>query len=1438
MTELVVSSVTEHMKTKGMWAGGLERSIIPDLLGARLLAGGAAGAGAAGAAAAGAAGAGAAIAAAAGAAGAASEASEVSDAASDASEAGDSSEAAASSFASEICIVEIQQPHTPALMKGFDETLVNAIDWCKNKIDVTFDKATGRVTVFNDGAGVPTGLHAAQSAAAGRPVYIPEVAFCVPLAGTNIEKAHDSVKGGTNGIGAKLTNVHSVEFSVETVAAATAAEAAAGEAAASPAAPAAKSKKPALQLYKQTYRDRLSVIEPAVITAAPKGARPYTRVSFVPAYAALGYATPLSAADADDLDCWLRLRTYQAAAYKGAGVAVSYNGARCGATDAAGLAAAVLAAAPGGGAVYAARATAAAEPWRSHPWGVAVVVLAGPAKRARVSAATMAVVNGVMTNRGTHATYLRSQVSEAVNARLKAAGAPAAGPAEALAAVRIVMVGAVPGAEWSGQRKDELQVGARDVAQWPVLPAKFLKEVGAAIAAGLLRAAPAAAAKAVVHDKYTPARYAGKAQRAQTLLFTAEGDSAITLVRAGLTQQRGASLPGGPSLDWCGIISLQGVIINAKREVTQFASAPANQAQTETETKDAKEPADAPETIAVRSARLRDNKRLAALADAFGLRYDYKYESAAELATLRYGKLVLCVDQDLDGTGKIAALVLVWLHEFWPALLRNGRVGRFMTPLVRAYPKGKAARLADPAAAGAPAAAPAAAAGAPAKKSKKAAGAAAATAAAAAGAAAQDDIVEFFYEEELRAWLEEDPARAAAYTIKYYKGLATHDDAEMRRMFAPARFAASLYTYAVDDAAATARLFEVYFGADPALRKAVLVTPVAHLGAADARALHAARALPVGRVQLDIDTKSYKNDAIKRQIPCAVDGLNPARRKILAGAFARFAGEAAGKEVKVFQLGGFTADRMFYHHGDASLNATIVNMAQAFPGARRYALLDGVGQFGSRHGDAAGSPRYISVRLAAVARALFPSADRWHLPYVFEDGARAEPLWFAPVAPLAALESASNISEGWNHDSFARRLDAVLALADAYIGGDPDLHAAAAALEAADGAPPPALAAQLAALAVRWPLPAETAGFAGRVADYRGAPHSFGVYTYDTATRTVTVTELPIGEATGRVVERLRAMADGGAAKPAAASKPASKAAAKAAPKAAKKQAIIESVRDCSTSDSVRLEVVLAPGAYEALVGAPAPLAGGAAPPAASPAAGGADPIEEALGLRRSMRPHLNYYSHRGGVVELPNSEAGYLAAVLCWAPRRAEVYRRRLERELVVAELAAVEEEAALRYIGEAAALDLARLANDAAAAEVLRVRGYPPLDANLFRRPEYTPAAELRRRATTPPALEVAAAVSQGAVSQGAVSQGAVSQGAVSQGAVSQGTASYDYLLNMRARDLVQAAAEAGRARLATARAAAATARARLAEAPIAGASVWRAEIAEFRKVVTQRV
>jgi hypothetical protein len=719
------------------------------------------------------------------------------------------------------------------------------------------------------------------------------------------------------------------------------------------------------------------------------------------------------------------------------------------------------------------------------------------------------------------------------------------------------------------------------------------------------------------------------------------------------------------------------------------------------------------EVINVRSAKLQTNKRLLALADAFGLQYNRTYATPEELATLNYGQLLLCVDQDLDGTGKIAALVLVWIYLFWPALIKAGRVGRFMTPLVRAYPKKG----------GLP--------------------------------------VEFYYEEELTRWLAEDPARADTHRIKYYKGLATHDEDEVKRMFTPEAFKRSIYTYTMDDTAK--RLFEVYFGADPALRKEALVSPVAHLSYEETLELHRRRQIPVGRVQLDVDTKSYKNDAIKRQISGGPDGLNPARRKILMGAMLRFGGEAAAKELKIFQLGGYVADKCFYHHGDASLNGTIVYMAQAYAGARKYPYLTGVGQFGSRHGDKAGSARYISVKLSPLTKAAFPPADRWHLRYVFEDGERAEPQYFVPVVPMAALESYKIVSEGWNHDSHGRDLDAVLAVVNAYLAGEPELTAAADRLRA-EG-PTPAAMAEVERLAKLWPLPASTRDFDGEVRYYRGEAYSFGSYAWDAETRTVTVTELPMGLTTAKYLETLVKPGRGGKANP--------------------RDEFIETIGDRSSADKVELEVVLREGAFEKI--------------AESFGDASIDPIEDALMLRTSLRPHLNYYSADGAVLEFGEC---YLAAVLYWAPLRRDLYVDRLTRERIVAELRILEEEQIIRYIGMAAELDLANVADDDVAAEILRGRDFPPLHRALLHRPEYTPNADLHRLVTA------------------------------------GSGASYDYLLDLRERDLVQAAVVKRRKVLEGLRVDLARVETQLAERPVAGASVWRAEIEDFKRVVARGV
>lgn len=1216
--KFTLSTFKDHAKKKGMWAGALNPVTIPDLLGAVYV-----------------------------------------------------------DEPPRLVLSSITRAHTPALLKIFDEIIVNATDHAKAQehavarqrvtlINVTFDSTNGRVTVHNDGPGIPVVVHGKATATAGYPVYVPEVAFAYFLAGTNIDKELTNVKGGINGLGAKLANVHSTEFTVETA--------------------------DVKNYYSQQWRNRLDTrCDPTVIslrsrhTLTPAQTQQHTTVSFIPAYAELGYK--YSADDIADINAWMCLRTHQAAAYVGPKVIVTYNDVKCTTTDAASLGALLLTTLgdeADNAIVLSSTAKATVEPYKQHPWNIAIVLLPPGKKAARRAAAqNMTIVNGVLSNKGSHVLYIKRILSAAVEEKLRKATKQTEDRkmslSETLAGIRLVMCGAIPGADWGGQRKDELQV-SKEILEHYTFSAPFLKQVASAIAERILIGA-GTKHSSVIHDKYTEAKWAGDAARKRnTFLLAAEGDSAITFLKAGLTQSRKAMAAGGPSLEWCGIISLQGVIINAAREVTSMETSGGD-------------------LINVRSAKLQNNKRLLMLADAFGLRYDYTYKTAKELATLNYGQLILCVDQDLDGTGKIAALVLVWIYLFWPALISAGRVGRFMTPLIRAYHK-------------------------------------------------QLQPIEFYHEKDLHHWLAEDPTRSASHRIKYYKGLATNDDHEVARMFTVEAFRHSIYTYTMDDSAM--RLFEVYFGADPALRKEVLVTPVLYLSCEEALTLRKQRQIPVGRVQLDVDTKSYKNEAIKRQISGGADGLNPSRRKILMGASLRFAGESSTKELKIFQLGGAVADKCFYHHGDASLNKTIIYMAQSFIGARRFPYLLGVGQFGNRHGDGAGSARYISVKLSPLIKIVFPPADRWHLQYVIEDGERAEPQYYVPVAPMNCLESCKIVSEGWNHISYGRDLPAVLRVVDAYIAGDPELLCAATQLHSDTHYPM--------SFSHKWPLPASTTGYHGDIRKYRGDEYSFGMYSWDAKQRTITITDLPIGVTTQKYLDTLKAPKRDGAANP--------------------RMAFIERITNQSSTDAILIQVVLQDGAFERI----GVQFGNSV----------IDPIEDALMLRTSLRPHLNYYGIDGVVLEFGES---YLSVLLYWAELRRQLYQVRITRERIILQLKIIETYEILRYIEQSADLHIADLPDEETAAELLATRKFRKLHTTLLHSPEYTTNDVLYQLVT---------------------------EGQ---------NAKYDYLLNLKEKDLVRSAANSRRARVKKLEDELIIVEAQLAESPVVGASVWRAELEMFR-------
>lgn len=149
----------------------------------------------------------------------------------------------------------------PGLYKIFDEILVNAAD---NKardptmryIKVTIDPVSGKIAVYNDGRGIPIEIHKEEK------VYVPELIFGHLLTSSNYDDSDKKTTGGRNGYGAKLCNIFSKRFVVET------------------------GNKRTKQKYRQIFTDNMSVTHPPVITS--EATDDFTKIIFRPDLAKFG----------------------------------------------------------------------------------------------------------------------------------------------------------------------------------------------------------------------------------------------------------------------------------------------------------------------------------------------------------------------------------------------------------------------------------------------------------------------------------------------------------------------------------------------------------------------------------------------------------------------------------------------------------------------------------------------------------------------------------------------------------------------------------------------------------------------------------------------------------------------------------------------------------------------------------------------------------------------------------------------------------------------------------------------------------------------------------------------------------------------------------------------------------------------------------------------
>jgi DNA topoisomerase-2 len=832
----------------------------------------------------------------------------------------------------------------PGFHKIFDEVLVNALDHrvrmagrsggagsdCMpvKHIDVTLTPTL--ITVRNDGDGIPVDMHPDTG------LWAPELIFGNLLTSSNYDKSEEKIVGGKNGYGGKLTNIFSREFTIDTVD--------------------HRQKKK----YVQTWTSNMTAVTKPKIAASP--VKPYTEIRFMPDLARFAWPGGVVPTEIPaDMLAVLATRVIDSAACAGKDCKVTLNGKAVtsntfpkyiglylkdetgsvvtgesvvsggGSSSGGGDddSASVSTAPPAGGA---GRAGGRAPPAPKRVafeaagvrWEIGAILTRDLHGDAPPDERHISFVNGIATRRGgKHVEYISKKILGEFCELAKKKAKIDITPALLKDTVVWFINATIVNPSFDTQTKETLTTPASKFGSTPELTPKFCDQL---VKIGLLREAQALLDAKITRDakrtdgrkkstvrgipKLDDAEWAGTPKSTECTLILTEGDSAKTLAIAGLAvvgRQR------------YGVFPLKGKILNVKD---------------------------------ISADKKLKNQELTYIKQILGLEAGKVYTDAKQL---RYGRLMIMTDQDVDGS-HIKGLLMNLFHTDWPSLLKLGFICCLMTPLLKAT-KGRETRN--------------------------------------------------FYSasefEEWKATLGEDAGAMRGWKIKYYKGLGTSTAAEGREYFE----AMNCVDYVWNDDADSA--IDLAFNKKRADdRKEWLAT------------FDRGRHLEVKSGGAKIEYSRFVHDELIhfsnydniRSLPHVMDGLKPSQRKIFWAALKK----GLTSEIKVAQLAGYVSEVAAYHHGEASLNGAIVNMAQNFVGSNNLNLLVPNGQFGTRlmGGEDSAAPRYIFTELNKMARAVVKKEDDPILAYTEDDGQMVEPETYLPVVPLLLINGALGIGTGFS----------------------------------------------------------------------------------------------------------------------------------------------------------------------------------------------------------------------------------------------------------------------------------------------------------------------------------------------------------------------------------------------------------------------------------------
>ncbi len=824
-----------------------------------------------------------------------------------------------------------------AMYNIIDEIIVNSIDHIqrtlnikgKNKCDIiklNFNKDTGIISVWNNGEGIIVEKFKDQD------YYIPEMIFSKEMSGSNFNSDSSKISAGMNGSGAKICNILSKEFVVETT-----------------------DLKNKLHYY-QKFENGNEIKNTPVITKLTKVDKdkknPYTQITFLIDYELFdknGYNQDL----ADTLEKLLYTRMSYVSIYCGSKYKIYYNEEELQTKSLFDLSKLILDDSD----------IIKCQLYNKNDKKLNPIDINIGIYDCQDGQESIALLNGLVVNQGTHIRYINKLILENLKSKLEKKLKDKVKITNKLISnyLFIFFSGNLENPDYKNQSKSELSVSETRFKDYE-FDKKVYKQIWEKLETEFDRIYLDKISKENVTKKtsklkgipfYDGALKAGTKEGHKCTLFVTEGLSASSCIDRGLCSNKHLGY------NYYGIYSIKGVPLNAKKEIDY---------------KEIKKNGKI-EYIIDKKKKLMENERLNSLIKVLNLNYSYSYdlndEGDKEFQTLRYGTIIISSDMDLDGSN-ICSLLLTYFNIFFPNLFKRNCIKVFLTPLIRAHPK----------------------------DSKK-------------------FIEEFYSEDEYNKWLETHNLKD--YTIKYIKGLSGHSKKEVEQLFK--NLNRNVYTFNLDDHAN--KYFEIYYGNDSDKRKEILSGEHKYYEE-DLETKLKNREITCS-YQLNVNTKEFQLDNIERKMCHLVDGLNPSRRKILAGSMKKF--KQSNSEIKVFQLGGVVSEMMAYHHGSDSLNKTIINMAQEFPGGRNFPLLLPIGDFGNRKigGDAAGAPRYIETKLnKKITDYLFPSIDNDLLEYNIVDGQLCEPKYFIPILPTILLEDVSLPATGWKINIYARDLEQII----------------------------------------------------------------------------------------------------------------------------------------------------------------------------------------------------------------------------------------------------------------------------------------------------------------------------------------------------------------------------------------------------------------------------